>query len=119
MSKPAIVLDSNQQEITKLTKKWKTVKNIGDGILGFGTAGFVGSVLSPFDFEGPVVEIVTGVLAVGGFILKKVGEGHLEDIEGTTASWNDNDRRDLDQIKKNIEDTTKERKEKNKIKKGA
>ena len=98
----------------KEIKKWKRLKNIGEGILAFGSAGFVGSVLSPFDFEGPVIEILTGLLAIGGFIAKKSGESHLEEIEGTSASWNDKDREELDKIKQNIEKTTEKRKEKRK-----
>ena len=48
----------------KEIKKWKTMKNVGEGILAFGSAGFVGSVLSPFDFEGPIAEIITAIIAV-------------------------------------------------------
>ena len=112
MSKPVIVLDSNQNEIEQLTRKWKKVKNIGDGILSFGSAGFVGSVLSPFDFEGPVVEIVTAVVAVAGFIVRKIGENHLADIQGTDVTWSDEDKAELNRIKKTIDNSREERKEK-------
>ena len=100
--------------MNKEIKKWKRYRNIGDGILKFGSAGFIGSVLSPFDFEGPIVEIVTAIVAIVGFILKKTGESHLEELEGTSSSWNENDKKELDNIKKNIEETTKKRKEKKK-----
>ncbi len=116
MGKPAVILDSNKEEITKLKRKWTTVKNIGDGILAFGTAGLVGSILSPFDFEGPVVEIVTGALAVGGFTLKKIGENRLAEIEGSSATWSEDNKEQLNQIKNNIEETTKKRKEEGKKK---
>ena len=112
MNKPVIIMDSNKDEISRLTKKWKTVKNVGDGILSFGSAGFVGSVLSPFDFEGPVIEIVTAIVAVCGFIVKKIGENKLEEFEGQSAEWNENDKETLIQIQKNIKDATEERKAK-------
>ena len=100
----------NKQEI----KKWRNYRNIGDGILKFGSVGFIGSVLSPFDFEGPIIELITAIVAIVGFILKKTGESHLEDIEGTSAAWNETDRKELTDIKNTIEETTKKRKEKKK-----
>ena len=98
----------------KEIKKWKRIRNIGDGILKFGGAGFIGSVLSPFDFEGPIIEIVTAIVTVIGFILKKTGESHLEDIEGINSKWNEADKKELNDIKNTIEETTKKRKEKKK-----
>ena len=104
-------MDSSK-EIEKKLRKWKDLKLAGDILLGIGGTGFVGSVLSPFDFEGPVIEILTGILALIGLILKKVGENNIADILGQErGSWTSDDRKELENIKKNIEDTTKKRKE--------
>ena len=99
-----------EQEIVRKIRKYKDMKLAGDILLGIGGTGFIGSVLSPFDFEGPIIEILTGILALIGLILKKVGENNLEDLQGTDASWSDKDKEELNAIKKNIEDTTKQRK---------
>ena len=102
----------NQTEYDRRLRKYKDMKLAGDILLGIGGTGFVGSVLSPFDFEGPVIEILTGILAMIGLILKKVGESNLADLYGVeTSGWKADDRKELEDIKKNIEDTTKKRKE--------
>ena len=116
MSKPAIIIDSDKEEIAQLMNKWKKVKNVGDGILSFGSAGFVGSVLSPFDFEGPVVEIVTAVITVCGFIVKKIGENKIEELEGRTAEWSEEDKEILREILKKMQEAAEERKSKKQLK---
>ena len=102
----------NAQEYEYFLRKYKDMKLVGDILLGIGGTGFIGSVLSPFDFEGPIVEILTGMIAIIGIVLKKVGESRLADLHGVeTTNWKADDKKELEDIKKNIEETTKERKE--------
>ena len=102
----------NAHEYEVLLRKYKDMKLTGDILLGIGGTGFIGSVLSPFDFEGPVIEILTGILALIGLILKKVGESRLADLYGVeTTNWKADDKKELEDVKKNIEETTKQRKE--------
>ena len=105
----------SSEEYNRLLRKYKDMKLVGDILLGIGGTGFVGSVLSPFDFEGPVIEILTGIIALVGLILKKVGENNLADLHGVeTGGWKADDKKQLEDIKKNIEDTTKARRERKK-----
>lgn len=76
-----IVMDASLEKIEKIKKRWKVVKNIGSILSKISTGGFIVSCLSPFDFEGPVVEIVTAVVAGVGFTLKCVAESKLGEFE--------------------------------------
>ena len=103
----------NQAEYESRLRKNKDMKLAGDILLGIGGTGFIG-----FDFEGPVIEILTGILALIGLILKKIGESNLADLYGVeTGGWKADDKKQLEDIKKNIDDTAKQRKERKKTKK--
>ena len=77
----AIVIDSTKEKNEELKKKWSKVNKISETLISISSSGFIISLLSPFDFEGPVIEIVTAAVAAVGFILKKVSESKLEDNE--------------------------------------
>ncbi len=105
----------NSDEYTRVLRKYKNMKLVGDILLGIGGTGCVGCVLSPFDFEGPIIEILTGIIAIIGIILKKAGENNLADLHGVeTSGWKADDKKQLEEIKQNIEETTKKRKERKK-----
>jgi len=105
------------QETKKQIKRWKNLKLVGDILTGVGGTGFIGSVLSPFDFEGPIIEIMTGTIALGGLIMKKVSNNNIEELKGGEfVDWNNEDNKELAHIAKNIEDTTKKREEKKRAK---
>ena len=76
-----IVLESSKEEIEQLTKKWKKRKNLGERLLKLGRNGFIVTVLSPFDFEGPVAEILTATIATVGYGLKELSEYNLDNIQ--------------------------------------
>lgn len=102
-------------ETKKQIKKWRNLKLVGDILTGVGGTGFIGSVLSPFDFEGPVIEIMTGTIALCGLIMKKVSKNNMEELKGGEyIDWNQDDNKELADITKSIKDTTKERKNKSK-----
>ncbi len=81
MNDKAIVLESSPQEIEELTKKWKKRKKLGERLLKLGRNGFIITVLSPFDFEGPVAEILTATVAAVGYGIKETAEYNLENLE--------------------------------------
>ncbi|MBP5678579.1 MAG: hypothetical protein J6X28_01965 [Bacilli bacterium] len=108
----------NTEEYNRLLRKYQDLKLAGDILLGIGGTGFIGSVLSPFDFEGPVIEILTGIIAIIGIILKKVGENKLADLHGVeTTGFKADDKKQLEDIQKNIVETTKQRRERKQNKK--
>ena len=79
---PNAVQVSNKEENNPIKQKWQKLKRLGERLLKIGGSGFIVTLLSPFDFEGPVAEIITAILATIGFILKEVAEYKLESIEG-------------------------------------
>lgn len=76
-----IVIDADQEKIEKLKKRWTTVNNVSTAITNVAGTGFVASMLSPFDFDGPVVEIVTAVTALVGFLGKMISKYRLEQLK--------------------------------------
>ncbi len=81
MKDKAIVLESTPEEIEMLTKKWKKRKKLGERLLKLGRNGFIVTILSPFDFEGPVAEILTATVAAVGYGMKEAAEYNLENLE--------------------------------------
>ena len=81
MKDKAIVLESTPQEIETLTRKWERRKRLGERLLKLGKNGFIVTVLSPFDFEGPVAEILTAAVAAVGYGMKETAEYNLENLE--------------------------------------
>ena len=82
---PAIVMDSNREEITDLSQKWQDKKRLGERIMKIGGSGFIISLLSPFDFDGPIVEIVTAVITAVGYGIKEFSEYKIDNIESRKA----------------------------------
>lgn len=73
-----IVVESSKEKNEKLRKKWTEIYKTSSEVTKLAGTGFVGSILSPFDFEGPVVEIATAVIAGVAFVTKKVAEYKLD-----------------------------------------
>lgn len=96
-----VILDSSKEKNEKLKKRWSTVNSVANVLTTASTSGFVVSLLSPFDFEGPVIEIVTAVLAAVGFIMKKVSTAKLENIEENNI-LDDDDKKTLLTVTKNL-----------------
>ena len=87
----AIVIDSTKEKNEELKKKWSKVNKISETLISISSSGFIISLLSPFDFEGPVIEIVTAAVAAVGFILKKVSESKLDKLEDNILDKEDKD----------------------------
>ena len=98
-----LVIDADKEKIEKLKKRWSTVNKVSNVALTLSSSGFIVSLLSPFDFEGPVIEIVTAVLAGVGLVMKKVSEVKLNKLEGQAGEMVDNDdKKTLINITENI-----------------
>ena len=90
-NKKGIVLESSNEEIEKLSRKWEKWENrkkLGERLLKIGSSGFIVTLLSPFDFEGPLAEIATAVLAGTGFALKEFSEFMMDTTKEKEESQN-------------------------------
>ena len=78
--KVGVVIDSTPEEIEALKEKWTTINNIakkGESIMN---SGLILSLLSPLDFEGPIIEIVTAVGTVACHSLNKFSQYKLDKL---------------------------------------
>lgn len=76
-----IIINSDKEKINKLKEKWQKVKINGEKLEKISTSGFVVSMLSPFDFEGPMIELITIIIAVVGFVMKRKATNELGKID--------------------------------------
>ena len=90
----AIVIDSTEEKNAKLREKWSKINNVSSKLTTLSTSGFIISLLSPFDFEGPVAEIVTAVVAAVGFVMKKVSEHKLDKLGVSKGEFLDTEDKD-------------------------
>jgi len=108
-----IIVDIDREKIEKLKKKWSKVKKRGEVLEKMSTSGFVISLLSPFDFEGPLIEIATAVIAVVGFFMKRKAIIELDKINGTRSTkFDEDDKNTLYSAKENIGKVMAKRKKK-------
>ena len=74
-------VEKMKEELAKKEKNFQTMQKIGNVLTQIGSPVLVGSLVSPFDIEGPTVEIISGVVLVVGTIMKKVSKDELEKLE--------------------------------------
>lgn len=77
----ALVVTEKKENVKTMKEKAQTSKTVfeciyeaGDGITKVGSKALIISLLSPFDFEGPVIEIVSAVATGIGLLTKIVGK---------------------------------------------
>ena len=81
MDDGVIIIDSSKEEIERIKTKWQKTENFGKVLSSVATPTLIITLLSPFDFEGPIAEIVSAVALATGFTLKKVANGKLKELE--------------------------------------
>lgn len=69
------------EDLKKLKKKWQKIKLTSKIIATVGASGFIVSLLSPLDIEGPTIEIITGAISTAGITLGKVSETKIEELK--------------------------------------
>lgn len=77
-----IVIDSTKEKNNKLKARWKKIHEGANKVSQISSSGFIVSLLSPFDFDGPIIEIATAVVAGVSFVVKKVAESRLSALNG-------------------------------------
>ena len=104
-------VDKMKEELKKKEKTFTTVNKVGNLLTQIGSPVFVGSLVSPFDIEGPIVEIISGIVLVIGTLMKKISADELEKLEAiknngelhSTKITSNFDKEDIDNIRKTIE----------------
>lgn len=93
--KVGIVIDSTPEKTEQLKKRWSNVKNLSNVGSGIFATGFIGSVLSPFDIEGPTVEIITAAGTLTCYVLGKIAENKLKELDEQSTLKDLSDDNDL------------------------
>lgn len=81
-------MDKKNKLVNKVSSYIK-IEKAGNVLLSSGTPTFIISILSPFEFEGPIIEIATSSAIIVGLILKLVGKSNLKKLK---SFINDNEK---------------------------
>lgn len=68
------VLEKREEFYVKLNKTGNVLTTVGKPVL-------IGSLLSPFDFEGPIIEIASALTLSIGIIIKAIAKNELKEIK--------------------------------------
>lgn len=101
-----------KEELIKKEKTFATMNKIGNLLTQIGSPVFVGSLVSPFDIEGPTIEIISAVVLVVGTLMKKISLDELEKLEaiknngvvGSSKLTSNFDQQDIENIRKTFDD---------------
>lgn len=74
-------VEKMKEELIKKEKTCKIVNKIGTAMTTVASPTLVASIISPLDIEGPLVEIISGIVLVIGTLMKKFSGDELEEIE--------------------------------------
>lgn len=87
-NKNVLVVKEEKETIDKISKGLKSKRrtfeilgSVGETITKFSGPVFIGSILSPFDIEGPIVEIITGVALASGYFMEKISKSNIDKID--------------------------------------
>ena len=104
-------VEKMKEELAKKEKHFQTMQNVGNVLTQIGSPVLVGSLVSPFDIEGPTVEIISAVVLIVGTIMKKIAGDELEKLEAIKSNGeyhsskitHNVDKEDIENIKKTFE----------------
>ena len=92
----AIVIDSSLEKNEMLKKKWESVHKTASAVSNVAKTGLIASLLSPFDFDGPIIEIISASVVALSFLAKKVSENRLKKLDDVDYDFlSEADREDL------------------------
>ena len=70
-----------KEALARKEKTCRTINKVGVVLTTIGSPTLVASLVSPFDFDGPIIEIVSGIVLIIGTLMKKFSGDELEEIE--------------------------------------
>lgn len=92
----AVVVSESKDDIKRLSEELANRKNkyekmykVGSLLTTIGEPALAVTLLSPFDIEGPVAEIVSAVAIAAGIIMKNISQNKLEKIDAIITTGND------------------------------
>lgn len=129
----AIVVTEKKENVKTMKEKAQTSKTVfeciyeaGDGITKVASKALIISLLSPFDFEGPVIEIVSAVATGIGLLTKIVGKTGIKISNKLLTNGSDKSEEVSDAVTKedeakisNLVETIKAKREAKKAEKAA
>ena len=99
-----IIIEEDKKTINEMEKKLASQKTLYEFLNGVGifltasnAPAFILSMLSPFDFEGPMLEMLTGMIMTTGIVLKTISKNKLKEIEAISTDGQTIDKVDLSQ----------------------
>lgn len=83
-----LVINESKEDVSKMKealaakeKFYIKLNKVGNSLTTLSQPVFIASILSPFDFEGPLIEIISAVTLGIGALTKVIAKGKLENIE--------------------------------------
>lgn len=74
-------VEKMKEKLAKKEKTCRTINKVGTVLTTIGSPALVTSLISPFDFDGPIIEIISGIILVVGTLMKKFSGDELKEIE--------------------------------------
>ena len=90
-------IDKMTKELEKKKKAFEILGNTGKTITNVSKPAFIGSLLSPFDIEGPLIEIISGVALVAGYAMEKFSKINIEKIDSIMTNGDNSHKVSLEQ----------------------
>jgi len=86
--KNVLVVREDKETVDKIArgleskrKIFEILGDVGKTVTKVAKPGFICSLLSPFDIEGPIIEIVTGAALAAGYIMERISKSNIEKID--------------------------------------
>ena len=75
-----IIIESTKEKNEELKQKWQKINSISSKFLDAASISFWITLLSPFDLEGPLIEVVAAVVSAISLYLVKKSDKKLEEL---------------------------------------
>ena len=79
-------INDMKAKAAKKEQFYSKIYKIGKDLSSTSTPILVGSLLSPFDFEGPLIEMVSAVTLSIGLMMKPIGKNGLEESKAVLTN---------------------------------
>ncbi len=79
-------VEKMKEKLAKKEKTCRTINKVGTVLTTIGSPALVTSLVSPFDFDGPIIEIISGIILVAGTLMKKFSGDELKEIEAIKSN---------------------------------